>query len=137
MDPNSGCWLWTGSLDTWGYGQITKGGGIGTVRAHRLSYEMHSGPIPPGMVICHKCDVPSCVNPHHLFVGTHADNMKDMVTKGRSPVNAGENNPRAKLEPSDIAAIRNSNATRRNLARAFGVSVTHIGYIQRNKSWAA
>lgn len=78
-DPNSGCWLWFGLLTSKGYGRFGKNG----KRAHRISYMSFVGPIPLGMCVCHRCDQPSCVNPSHLFLGTVADNQRDMQKKGR------------------------------------------------------
>lgn len=76
------CWVWAGSLNTKGYGLISSNGG--NIVTHRISYELHNGSIPDGLLVLHRCDRPSCVNPNHLFLGTHQDNMDDMAAKGRS-----------------------------------------------------
>lgn len=81
-EPNSGCWLWTSSLSKNGYGKFSEG--RRQISAHRFSYETFVGPIEGDKYILHRCDVRSCVNPDHLFVGTALDNTRDMISKGRA-----------------------------------------------------
>lgn len=85
----SGCWIWTGHKYPNGYGAIKAFGKM--VLAHRLSYELHNGPIPDDLHILHSCDVRSCVNPSHLRVGTHAENMQEAKDRGR--MRSGVNHP--------------------------------------------
>ena len=93
------CWLWTAGLGTDGYGSI--GVSRGAVRAHRVSWEIAFGAIPSGLCVLHKCDVRTCVNPSHLFLGTTQDNTADMVSKGRQRGAAPENNA-ARLYPERL-----------------------------------
>lgn len=79
--PIAGCWLWTSSLGRKGYGLVQDGRKPRS--AHRRAYIYSHGPIPDGLFVLHRCDVPCCINPHHLFLGTQADNMADMRAKGR------------------------------------------------------
>lgn len=127
-EPMSGCWLWTAALDHNGYGLIGSGGKHGTnLQAHRVSWELHCGPIPDGQCVLHRCDTPSCVNPDHLFLGTQIENLLDMTQKGRRapmPVTDGEANGRAKLTEADVFKIRRLRAAGvggPTLAKQFGV----------------
>ena len=83
--PFSGCWIFTGALNEAGYGMVGLGArGERNDRAHRITYRHFKGEIPKGMLVCHECDVPSCCNPDHLFLGTHKDNTRDMINKKRN-----------------------------------------------------
>ena len=130
VSRGDGCWLWTGSTLPAGYGQIDQRG------AHRVSYEIHFGPIPDGMHVCHKCDVPACVRPDHLFLGTPLDNMRDKIAKGRDT--RGEAVNTAKLTPRQVEEIRERYAKgerQTSLAKSFGVGQPHVSSIVRGKCW--
>lgn len=83
-EPNTGCVFWMGSVCKEGYGRIAKSGGGSPVLVHRIAYEQANGPFDRSLKILHRCDMPSCVNPDHLFIGTQADNMRDMFAKRRA-----------------------------------------------------
>ena len=110
-------------LDRTGYGRITALGQKErlTVQAHRLSWTITNGAIPDGLKVCHSCDIRCCVNPDHLFVGTQAENMQDMVRKGRANSPRGADSPSAKLKREDVLFILSSNLSGVDLARKFGV----------------
>jgi len=84
-EKTDACWIWKGTRERKGYGRLNRGGRTGQLLAHRAAYELFIGPIPEGMMVCHRCDVPYCVNPDHLFIGTAKDNAMDEVAKGRNP----------------------------------------------------
>lgn len=136
--PDGGCWNWTAAKTAFGYGKIYDRGSI--VGAHCFSFELANGPIPAGMWVLHRCDNPACVNPAHLFLGTSADNVRDMDAKGRrrgwSP--RGESNPAAKLKAYQVNEIRDALAAKTNraeLARRYSVSPHLITAIAQGKVW--
>ena len=131
-----GCWVWMAAADAYGYGKI----GIATgrsARAHRISWRLHNGPIPNHLYVLHRCDNPCCVNPSHLYLGTQADNMADMVSKGRSSRHgapSGEKNGMAKLTDIQVERIRllNGALTQREISKQFGVSQGHVSEIMNH-----
>src|SRR5438270_8363407 len=134
-EPKSGCWLWRGPLNPDGYGMAS----FESRRypAHRLGWLLFRSEIEPGLVISHKCDVRACVNPDHLFLGTPADNMRDMKEKGRKPM--GEKHYRAKLTAAQVSRIRAMLSEDRmyisEIAREFGVSYSTIHGIKTGTRW--
>lgn len=135
QDPETGCWIWTASVAGKGYGQLRIPGTRRNVYAHRFSYELHHGPVPKEMQVCHRCDNPRCVNPKHLFLGTCADNLADMRDKGRHLY--GERNAQAKLTEAQVAEIRlnKEGKSQYALAEHYGVSQAHVGRILRGIRW--
>lgn len=131
----SGCWLWTGSLrgtKTHRYGCIRYRGK--SEGAHRASYMEFNGEIPPGLNVLHRCDVPRCVNPEHLFVGTDSENMQDMTSKGRHPYRLGETHPNSKLTDDQVRMIRESKQSHGQLAAAFGVTRATIKNVRNGRT---
>lgn len=128
-----GCWIWQGVVSK-GYGQFD----VGATRhgAHRYSYEQYVGPIEGGLFVCHKCDNRLCVNPDHLFLGTHKENMADMVSKGRSSRVCGSAQNMAKLTEDDVRKIRSMSGTFKSIASAFGINESTVSVIRSRKSWA-
>lgn len=137
-EPNSGCWLWLRSIYPHsGYGCL-RGPTNRSMAAHRLSFQLAVGTIPTGMFVCHKCDNRLCVNPDHLFLGTHADNMADMRRKGRSSNGGGrqgELHHKAKLTDDDVRMIRRDPRGPAPLGRLLGVSGSAITDIRKGRAW--
>ena len=132
-EPNSGCHLWLGPLVAEGYGMTYYNGK--NRRVHRLIYEDRVGPIPRGMMVCHRCDVVSCCNEDHLFLGTAADNNRDMVQKKRNAPVRGEANGQATLTISDVIAMRASTAPFKEIASQYGVHYQTVYRIKRGLRW--
>ena len=131
------CWVWTGDRHEHGYGRLKETGTRATVYAHRLSYELHHGPIPPDHHVCHRCDNPPCVNPAHLFAGTDRDNHADRDAKNR--VRHGERHANAKLTADKARVIRALYAaggvSQRKIAQLYGVSHQTISELLRGENW--
>ena len=130
------CWEWSAySID--GYGRIYDKGRL--VLAHRVSWEINNGPIPSDMHCLHKCDNPSCVNPGHLFLGDHSDNMRDMGAKGRSRASLGGTNDNSKLTEESVIEIRRMAACGNDhkwLASLYGVMPSCISKIVTYRTWS-
>ena len=133
----NGCWIWTGHVKRDGYGASRHIGKY--VLSHRLSWIIHNGEIPKGMFILHKCDVRSCVNPEHLFLGTHQDNMDDMINKKRDRHLKGEDSALSKLTDENVREIRSlyksGKFTQEELANKFPCSRANMSSIILRKIW--
>lgn len=133
------CWEWQSSLSSHGYGQMSAGKGGGSpLSAHRISWELHRGPIPPRMFVLHHCDNRRCVNPAHLFIGTCHDNALDASAKGR--LRHGEGHHAAILTEQTVVLCRRlyaaHQASIRALARRYGVQQKAMSDAVHGKTWA-
>lgn len=143
--PHVACLEFPRRVDRSGYARVQIG--ERKYAAHRLAYEIGVGQIPAGMDICHRCDNPRCVNPHHLFAGTALDNVRDCIQKGRFPDTAknlrpislpGESNPSAKLSWDAVRQIRAmyaSGKSQQSIAAQFGVTQTAVSCIVTHRTW--
>jgi hypothetical protein len=141
----SGCWIWKLAKLHFGHGAMTVGGKV--KKAHRVSYELHCGPIPQGKMVLHRCDTPSCVNPAHLRLGTHAENMAEMSERGRAARGAdnhfgrvayhGPAHGMAKLTEDGVREIRS--ASKRGeitrVAQKYGITRAAAGHVRARRSW--
>ncbi len=142
------CWPWGAYCRTDGYGMVWDPKRKRMVNAHIVAYELTRGPLPPrpkgalgatGVLVRHTCDNPPCCNPAHLRSGSHGDNMRDKVERGRQPDHHGERNPKAKLTAAEVAQIRASYTGRYGekmaIARCYGISSGHVSKIIAGHSW--
>lgn len=131
------CWEWNGGRYESGYGQVSAGDNRSRP-AHRMAYLAWVGPMGEGRYACHRCDNPPCINPAHIFPGTHKENMEDCASKGRNV--HGERAPWHKLTVEDARNIRADYSTgmysQKQLAAAYGVSQSSISYTVRRVNWA-
>lgn len=137
IDP-AGCWLFNGYRMKNGYGLIGMGRrGEPSILAHRASWAVHRGEIPEGLHVLHRCDVRNCINPDHLFLGTQADNAKDMDSKGRRVTTrqVGESNPFSKLTEAQVREIRAGTKSAASYARKFGVAPITAQQARSGHSW--
>lgn len=137
IDP-AGCWLWASRQFKEGYGSIDEGGrNSKRLHAHRVAWELTNGAIPDGLCVLHKCDVPACCNPSHLFLGTRLDNNRDKVEKRRQA--KGETHSRHRLTDQEVLYVREQvslgYSTIRELSNLFDVSYNTIRYIVKGKTW--
>lgn len=144
-EPNE-CWPWQGARFPKGYGTIgsgikepVRGKGLGRNKlTHRVSWEIHHGPIPEDMLVCHHCDNPPCVNPAHLFLGTPLDNSRDRDAKGRQRYLRGETHQSAKMKEKQILEILDllrSGRTQRSIARQYGINRMIVYDVAHGRRW--
>lgn len=129
-EPNSGCWLWCGPINDHGYGVNKRLGSL-----HRLSCILFRGPIPKGMGVLHKCDVRCCVNPDHLYVGTHTDNMRDVRVRARRAHLIGEKAAHHKISEEEAKDIWAAAGSQREIAKRHGISQYAIWAIKNGRAW--
>lgn len=132
------CWLWTGGVDSDGYGQTWREGR--TKKAHRVAWEICHGAIPEGLFVLHNCpsgDNPRCVRPEHLWLGRHAENRADCVAKGRQA--KADANGRALPESviADVLRRSESGQSKRDISIALGIGTTTVGRIRAGRHWAS
>lgn len=136
-DPMSDCWIWTAGKFAQGYGLIKVNNKL--CKAHRVSYELYKGPIPKGLCVMHQCDMPNCVNPNHLIVGTLKDNTQDMLSKGRGAKVSGERHWNAKLSREWVRQIQllynSGKFSQTLLAMFYGISQAQVSNVVTNKTW--
>lgn len=124
-EPNTGCWIWARHGNSDGYGSMRVGGA--EHRVHRLSYRAFVGPFDESLFVCHSCDTPACINPDHLWVGSHADNQRDKARKERSPD--------TKLTTEDVVAIRSTHERSAVLARRYDVDTQTVVDARSGVTW--
>lgn len=135
-----GCWEWQASVNANGYGVLyaVKDDKPTSILAHRLSFEFFHGSIPAGYSVLHRCDNPRCLNPVHLFTGTRAENVADMISKGRSRALSGQENGFSKLTEGQVLEILELQAQglgQRQIAMRFGVGRTTVSHILAGRTW--
>ncbi|MFN3980160.1 MAG: HNH endonuclease signature motif containing protein [Caldilinea sp.] len=131
--PNE-CWPWLAATKQGGYGLSSDERGLKQL-AHRIAYRLTKGSIPEGLVVCHHCDNPGCVNSAHLFLGTQGDNLQDMRRKGRDNPPRGARHPKARLTEDLCRRIRNDPRSHRRIARELGIGKSTVGMVKAGITW--
>jgi len=131
--PECGCWIWMGPVNKKGYGKISADGACKSI--HRVAWTIYHGPIPKGMHILHRCDTRPCGNPHHLFLGTTADNNADMMRKGRGVFAKGGKHGNAKLSDEQARTIKEDTRCQRIIAKEYGVCFSTVNHIKLGRQW--
>lgn len=137
VEKTDTCWLWRSSLNNKGYGQFHVGSFSQHVLAHRFSWALAHGEVPTGSIVMHTCDMPACVRPDHLRIGTQGDNQRDMAAKGRAG-HLGVRSPNAKLDDQKVREIRALHAIGTSiaeLARRYGVERVVVRGVVRRRRW--
>lgn len=135
-DPVTGCWNWTGATTRKkgeGYGRIRTRDGLKL--SHRVSYEIHEGPIPEGKLVLHHCDNGLCNNPAHLYIGDYSDNMRDRERRGRSNASKLSREFSAKLSDDEVRAIRDDSRYASEIAKAYGITRWAVWNVQSGRTW--
>lgn len=137
LPVSCGCWLWTGNLLNNTYGRLRgdKAHSYKNLFAHRVAYQLYRGEIPQGKFVCHSCDIQSCVNPEHLWLGTTQENTADRNRKGRQWHPVGELQGAAKLTWEKVKEIRLSKISGGKLAKMYGVSQATISKVLNGNGW--
>lgn len=138
---SNGCWIWKLKTNPQGYGTMSLSRKHNKkVRAHRFSAWLHGMPLTDELLVCHRCDNPSCVNPLHLFLGTASDNSQDMVDKGRLNIMHGTKNPASKLNARAVKYIRKhgrkGDGSVQRLAQKYGVNDSTILGVLNGLTWS-
>ena len=132
---SNGCWEWQGTRNKCGHGRIWHLPSASKIYTHRAMWEIVFNLIPDGLCVLHSCDNPPCCNPAHLFLGTKADNMADMIAKGRDRKLKGEEAPNSKLTWDQVRAIRADNRSSRKIGSEYGIDYSNVSRIKRGESW--
>ncbi len=133
VNKSGDCWLWTAGTNDTGYGNFWIK--CWPYKSHRIAYFIHHGVDPGDKCVCHTCDNPRCMNPAHLFLGTHKDNMADCVKKGRRLDNKGSKHSCSKLTDEDVKEILESNESNKMLAKRYGVNDRTISSLRHGVHW--